>query len=60
VARVAEPAVNANARSVFGPDQRSGVSLAQHIAWRELPYERSRALLSILKRSRIPSRSDST
>lgn len=48
VARASEPSINANARVVFGPEARGGVSLAQHIAWRELPFDRSRALLDIL------------
>jgi hypothetical protein len=48
VARAAEPSVNANARVVFGAEARAGVSLAQHIAWRELEHERSRALLGVL------------
>ncbi len=48
VARAAEPSINANARVVFGPEARGGVSLAQHIAWRELPFARSRALLDLL------------
>ncbi len=48
VARAAEPSINANARAVFGPEARGGVSLAQHTAWRELSFDRSHALLELL------------
>lgn len=48
VGRAVEPQVAAHARDVFGADARLGVSLAQHIAWRELPAERSRMLLAVL------------
>ena len=48
VGRSVEPQVAAHAREVFGADARIGVSLAQHIAWREVPAERSRMLLAVL------------
>jgi hypothetical protein len=48
IGRAVEPLVAAHAREVFGADARVGVSLAQHIAWRELPAERSRMLLAVL------------
>ncbi len=48
IARSVEPSVVANARLVFGVEARAGASLAHHIAWRELPADRSRALLSVL------------
>jgi hypothetical protein len=48
IAQAVEPSVGAHAREVFGPEARPGTSLAQHIAWRELPADRSRALLAVL------------
>jgi hypothetical protein len=48
VARAVEPAIAANARLVFGLDARFGICIGHHIAWTELPAERSRALLAIL------------
>jgi hypothetical protein len=48
VGRAVEPQVAAHAREVFGAEARLGVSVAQHIAWRELPAERSRMLLAVL------------
>jgi hypothetical protein len=48
VARAFDPIVAAHAREMFGPDARFGMSLAHHIAWRELPPERGRELLGVL------------
>ncbi len=50
IARAVEPSIAAHARDVFGADALLGVSLAHHIAWRELSVERSRALLAVLDR----------
>ena len=48
VGRAVEPQIAAHAREVFGADARFGVSLAHHIAWRELAADRSRSLLAVL------------
>jgi hypothetical protein len=46
VARAVEPAITAHAVPLFG--MSPGVSIAQHIAWHELPTTRRRALLEVL------------
>jgi len=43
-----EPRVALNAQRVFGAEALHGVSLAHHIAWRELAGERARGLLALL------------
>jgi hypothetical protein len=48
VARAVEPRVSAHLRAAFGGEAKSGVSLAHHIALRELAADRARRLLHIL------------
>src|SRR5262245_54763483 len=48
VAFTVEPRVAVNAQRVFGAEAIHGVSLAHHIAWRELTGVRARGLLQIL------------